>query len=180
MSTTLSAAEFAAKWRDNARRESASSQEHFPDLCRLLGVPTPAEADPSGESYTFEAGVEKLGGGQGWADVWKRGHFGWEYKGDRADLAAAYRQLLDYREDLENRPALVVSDMDRIEVHTNLTNTRPRVHEITLDDLAAGGDKTAEALRILRAVMIEPESLRPTQTPDEVTDAAASRFAELA
>ncbi len=180
MIATLSAAGFAAKWRENAKREKASSQEHFIDLCRLLGVQTPGEADPAGESYTFEAGVEKLGGGQGWADVWKRGHFGWEYKGDRADLAAAYRQLLDYREDLENPPALVVSDMGRIEVHTNFTNTRPRVYEIRLDDLAAGGDQTAEALRILRAVMVEPEELRPRQTPDEVTQAAASRFADLA
>ena len=177
----LSAAQFAAKWRDNARRESASSQEHFIDLCRLLGVQTPAEADPSGESYTFEAGAERLStGGQGWADVWKRGHFGWEYKGDRADLAAAYRQLLDYREDLENPPALVVSDMDRIEVHTNFTNTRPRVHEITLDDLAAGGDRTGLALDILRSVMSDPAKLRPRQTPDEVTQAAATRFADLA
>ncbi len=177
----FSAADFAAKWQDNARRERASSQEHFIDLCRLLGVPTPAEADPSGESYTFEAGTERLStGGQGWADVWKRGHFGWEYKGDRADLAAAYRQLLDYREDLENPPALVVSDMDRIEVHTNFTNTRPAVYEITLDDLAAGGDPTRDALDILRAVMIEPAKLRPRQTPDEVTQVAASRFADLA
>ncbi len=181
MPPTLSAAEFAAKWRDNARRERAASQEHFLDLCRLLGVQTPAEADPSGESYTLEAGAERLStGGQGWADVWKRGHFGWEYKGERADLAAAYRQLLDYREDLENPPALVVSDMDRIQVHTNFTNTRPRVYEITLEDLAEGGDRTAEALRVLRAVMIEPEDLRPRQTPDEVTQVAASRFADLA
>ena len=178
---SLSAAEFAAKWRDNARRERASSQEHFIDLCRMLGVQTPNEADPTGEWYTFEAGAERLStGNQGWADVWKRGHFGWEYKGDHADLAAAYRQLLDYREDLENPPALVVSDMDRIEVHTNFTNTRPTVHSLTLEDLAAGGDKTAGALRILRAVMSEPQALRPRQTPDEVTEAAASRFAELA
>ena len=55
---SLSAAEFAAKWRDNARRERASSQEHFIDLCRMLGVQTPNEADPSGEWYTFEAGAE--------------------------------------------------------------------------------------------------------------------------
>ena len=157
MPGSLSAAEFAAKWRDNARRERASSQEHFIDLCRMLGVQTPNEADPSGEWYTFEAGAERLStGNQGWADVWKRGHFGWEYKGDHADLAAAYRQLLDYREDLANPPALVVSDMDRIEVHTNFTNTRPIIHSLTLEDLAAGGDKTAEALRILRAVMSEP------------------------
>ena len=178
---SLSAAGFAAKWRDNARRERASSQEHFIDLCRMLGVQAPNEADPTGEWYTFEAGAERLStGNRGWADVWKRGHFGWEYKGDHADLAAAYRQLLDYREDLENPPALVVSDMDRIEVHTNFTNTRPTIHSLTLEDLAAGGDKTAGALRILRAVMSEPQALRPRQTPDEVTQAAASRFAELA
>ena len=178
---SLSAAEFAAKWRDNARRERASSQEHFIDLCRMLGVQTPNEADPSGEWYTFEAGAERLStGNRGWADVWKRGHFGWEYKGDHADLAAAYRQLLDYREALENPPALVVSDMDRIQVRTNFTSTKFNVHEVTLEDLAAGGDKTAEALRILRAVMSDPEALRPRQTPDEVTEAAASRFAELA
>ena len=178
---TLSAADFAAKWRDNARRERASSQEHFIDLCRLLGVPTPNEGDPGGESYSFEAGAERTSTGrQGWADVWRRGCFGWEYKGAHADLAAAYRQLLDYREDLENPPALVVSDMDLIEVHTNFTGTRPEVHRITLDDLAAGDERTAEALRVLRAVMLDPEALRPQQTPDEITEVAAARFAEIA
>ena len=178
---TLSAADFAAKWRDNPRRERASSQEHFIDLCRLLGVPTPNEGDPSGESYTFEAGAERTSTGrQGWADVWRRGCFGWEYKGAHADLAAAYRQLLDYREDLENPPALVVSDMDLIEVHTNFTSTRPDIHRVTLDDLAAGDERTAEALRVLRAVMLDPEELRPEQTPDEITEIAAARFAAVA
>ena len=177
----ISAAAFAAKWRNNARRERASSQEHFIDLCRLLGVPTPNEGDPGGESYTFEAGAERTSTGrQGWADVWKRGCFGWEYKGAHADLPAAYRQLLDYREDLENPPALVVSDMDLIKVHTNFTGTRPDVHRITLDDLAEGGERTAEKLRVLRAVMLEPEALRPEQTPDEITEIAAARFAAIA
>ena len=60
----FSAAEFAAKWRENARRENASSQEHFIDLCRLLGVPTPNEADPTGEWYTFEAGAERTSTGR--------------------------------------------------------------------------------------------------------------------
>ena len=176
-----SAAAFAAKWRENARRENASSQEHFIDLCRLLGVQTPNEADPVGEWYAFEAGAERTSTGrQGRADVWKREHFGWEYKGAHADLAAAYRQLLDYREDLENPPALIVSDMDLIEVHTNFTGTRPDIHRVTLDDLAAGGDRTAEALRVLRAVMLDPAALRPEQTPDEITEIAAARFAEIA
>ena len=176
-----SAAAFAAKWRESARREQASSQEHFIDLCRLLGAPTPNEADPSGESYTFEAGAERLSTGrQGRADVWKRGHFGCEYKGAHADLDAAYRQLHDYREALGNPPALVVSDMDRIVVRTNFTGTRPAVHEITLAHLAAGDDRTAEALRVLRAVMLDPEELRPGQTPEEITQLAAARFAEIA
>ena len=174
----ISAAAFAAKWKDNARRERASSQEHFIDLCRLLGAPTPNEADPSGEHYTFEAGAERTSSGKyGWADVWRRGYFGWEYKGAHADLAAAYRQLLDYREALENPPALVVSDMDVIEVHTNFTNTQPVVHTVTHADLA---EDPAGALRILRAVMLDPGALRPEQTPDEITRLAASGFAEIA
>ena len=179
-SPTIDVPTFVTKWRENARRERASSQEHFIDLCRLLGVPTPNEADPSGRGYAFEAGAQKTSGGAGWADVWKRGHFGWEYKGAGRDLAAAYRQLLDYREALENPPLLVVSDMDRIEVHTNFTNTRPSVHTVTLDDLAVGGERTAEALGVLRAVMSEPAALRPRQTPDEVTRAAATSFAGIA
>ena len=44
------------------------------------------EADPSGQSFTFEAGATTQRGGQGWADVWKKGHFAWEYKGKHADL----------------------------------------------------------------------------------------------
>ena len=168
---------FVAKWRDNVRRERASSQEHFIDVCRLVGAPTPNEADPSGRAYTFEAGAQKTSGGDGWADVWRRGFFGWEYKGAGRDLAAAYRQLLDYREALENPPLLVVSDMDRIEVHTNFTNTRPSVHALTLDDLAAA---PAEGLRVLRAVMTDPDALRPARSPEEVTAEAARRFAGIA
>ena len=81
--------DFVAKWRASTLKERSAAQEHFIDLCRLLGHPTPAEADPAGTSFTFEAGVAKLKGGQGWADVWKRGFFAWEYKGKHADLTAA-------------------------------------------------------------------------------------------
>ena len=35
--------EFISKWRASQLKESAASQEHFIDLCRLLGEPTPAE-----------------------------------------------------------------------------------------------------------------------------------------
>ena len=78
----------------------------------MLGVGAPTDMDPTGEWYAFEKGAEKLGGGDGFADVWKRGHFAWEYKGKKKDLAAAYRQLNEYREALENPPLLVVCDLE--------------------------------------------------------------------
>ena len=172
-----SPADFAAKWAGNTRTERAASQEHFIDLCRLLGVPTPNEADPTGDEYAFEKGAEKTDGGDGFADVWKRGHFAWEYKGKHKNLKAAYQQLLQYREALENPPLLVVCDLDRFEIHTNFTNTPATVHEFNLERLRS--DPT-EPLRLFRAVMEHPEELRPGKTRDELTAEAASQFASLA
>ncbi len=103
--------EFITKWRASALKERSASQEHFIDLCRLLGEPTPADADPTGESYCFERGARRDAGGDGWADVWKRHHFAWEYKGRRANLDAAFNQLRQYALALENPPLLIVSDI---------------------------------------------------------------------
>ena len=69
---------FIARWQAATLTEKSGAQQHFIDLCRLLGQPTPAEADPTGESYAFENGAQKSSGGGGWADVWKRGYFAWE------------------------------------------------------------------------------------------------------
>ena len=33
-------AEFVAKWQGSTRAERAAAQEHFIDLCRMLGQPT--------------------------------------------------------------------------------------------------------------------------------------------
>ena len=119
--------------------ERAAAQSHFNDLCALLGQPTPLEADPRGEWYAFERGAAKTGGpthgAQGWADVWKRGAFAWEYKKPGGDLKRAYEQLLQYREALENPPLLVVSDLRTLQAHTNITNTAKQVYTWTLDDL---------------------------------------------
>ena len=46
--------EFIAKWRKVELKERSAAQEHFIDLCRLVGHPTPAEADPSGADFCFE------------------------------------------------------------------------------------------------------------------------------
>ena len=167
--------DFKAKWGAVALKESAASQEHFIDLCRALGMQTPAEADSEGAFYTFERGVAKTGGGKGFADVWYRNHFAWEYKGRHADLEAAYQQLLQYREDLENPPLLVVCDLDRFEIHTNFTNTAKQVHRFDLESIDEPGN-----LRLLRALWTDPNALKPATTIHEVTEEAAQRFGALA
>ena len=158
--------------------EKAASQEHFLDLCHLLGEPTPHEADPIGQTFAFEKRVTRAAGGDGFADVWKRDFFAWEYKGKTRDLKAAYVQLMGYKDDLGNPPLLVVSDLERIEIHTNFTNLSPVVTTITLDDLAA--DDPSAALQTLRDVFTAPEALRPRIQPAQITETAARHFAEIA
>src|SRR5229473_3112995 len=86
----MNVSEFVSKWRKVELTERSASQQHFLDLCEVFDHPKPAQDDPSGERFTFERGADKQGGGKGWADVWKRDFFGWEYKGKHKDLNAAY------------------------------------------------------------------------------------------
>ena len=167
--------EFIDKWRASSLKERSASQEHFIDLCRLLGEPTPAEADPTGEAYCFERGARKDTGGDGWADVWKRHHFAWEYKGKRADLDAAFGQLRLYALALENPPLLIVSDMQRFRIRTNWTNCVSKTHEFGLDDLADAATRDR-----LKWAFSDPERLRPGETRQSLTEKAAESFATLA
>lgn len=165
---------FVHLWKQSKLKERSGSQSHFIDVCRLVGHGTPAEMDPAGEFFTFEAGATKQTGYQGWADVWKKGFFAWEYKGKHADLDAAYQQLLQYREALLNPPLLVVSDMERIVIHTNFTNTVKQTYTLELDDLLE-----PEKRDILRAVFFDPERLKAQKTTEHVTAEAAAHFARL-
>jgi len=119
----MTPADFVAKWKGVTLKERSAAQEHFIDLCRMLGEATPAEADPTGEWFCFERGATKAGGGDGWADVWRCGCFGWEYKGRGKDLKAAFRQLQLYSPALEYPPLLIVSDIASIVIHTAFTGT---------------------------------------------------------
>ncbi len=167
--------EFIEKWRRVELKERTASQSHFIDLCRLLGMADPVAADPAGEWFTFEKGAAKSGGGDGWADVWRKDCFAWEYKGKRKDLDAAFEQLRRYAIGLENPPLLIVSDMDTIRIHTNWTNTVQQVHVIRLEDLtdAANRDK-------LKACFENPEILKPAKTRQKLTEEAAAQFAGIA
>jgi type II restriction/modification system DNA methylase subunit YeeA len=141
----------------------------------VFNHPKPAEFDPTGASFTFEKGALKHGARHGWADVWKRGFFGWEYKGKHKNLSAAYDQLLLYREALESPPLLVVCDMDRFVIHTDFTSTVNRTYEIGLDNL-----NTPPSIEVLRNVFHDPEKLRPTKTTNAITKEVAERLAGIA
>ena len=167
--------EFIAKWQASELKESSAAQEHFIDLCRMLGEPTPADDDPTGDRYCFERGARKDTGGDGWADVWKRGHFAWEYKGKHANLDKAFQQLRRYALALENPPLLIVSDMNRFRITTNWTNSVSVVREFSLAELGDGANRD-----LLKWAMSDPERLRPGETRQMVTERAAATFSELA
>jgi hypothetical protein len=169
--------DFIAKWKHVELTERAAAQSQFIDLCRLLDELTPAEADPKGEWYAFEKGALKTGGGDGWADVWKRGCFAWEYKGPGRNLDAAFAQLQRYAIALENPPLLIVSDMQRFRIHTNWTNTIQKVIEIPLEELA---DERRRRLLKQAFSEIEVEQLKPDQTRQDLTEEVAKDFAQLA
>jgi len=156
----------------------------------MLGEKTPNEADPSGGFYEFERGAPKSGGGDGFADVWLEDHFGWEYKGKRKDLVAAYKQLLDYHEALGQPPLLVVCDMERFEVHTKWTNTESWVYRFSLPDLnrdapvavttpvgqAIVNGPNLTAMQVLGALFEDPAKLRPGRSTTDITETAARLF----
>ena len=87
----MTPAEFKTKWAKVSAKESAAYQSHFDDLCRLLKIPPPLEADPTGETFCFQKRVVKdaelfdveapdasAPEERGFADVWKKGCFAWE------------------------------------------------------------------------------------------------------
>ena len=163
--------DFIRKWKPVALTERATAQEHFIDLCRLFDHPTPVEDDPLGDHFTFEKGAPKTGGGEGWADVWKKGYFAWEYKKKKRDLDKALEQLTRYAAALENPPLHVACDTHVFRIETRWTNELPAKYEFELEELADPAN-----LARLRAVFHNPEELRSGRTRDKLTKEAADKF----
>lgn len=129
-----------------------------------------------GQGLWLRGGRIQTTGGQGFADVFKRGHFGWEYKGTKANLDAAFAQLQRYAIALDNPPLLIVSDIGTtIRIHTNWTNSVSKIYEIAVADL-----EDPEKRGRLKSALSDPEALRPTKTRQELTEEVAGDFARLA
>ena len=165
--------QFIQKWKDNPLKERASYQLHFIDLCALVGVPHPSPA--TAETYCFERGATRTGAGQGWADVWKKFFFGFEYKAARRNLGEALKQLMTYALALDNPPLLVVCDTNIIEIHTHFTNAPSEVHTILLEDIGEPAN-----LEKLRWLFTDPDKFHPKRTIAQITEEAAGKFAALA
>ena len=163
--------QFIQKWQHNTLTERAGAQAHFLDLCELLGVDKPDHPD----TYCFERGAKKTGAGRGWADVWKRSHFAWEYKAPGVKLEPALKQLMMYALALDNPPLLVVSDRLIIQIHTHFTGRPSEVHTILIADV----EKPAN-LQKLKWLFTDPEQFKPQLTRSAITIQAARLFGDLA
>ncbi len=171
----MNAAEFVAKWSASTLNEKQGAREHYRDLCEVFGFPTPTDEDVKAESYCFEKGLKKAGGGSGWADVWRRGHFAWEYKSKGKNLEAAFDQLKKYQGNLGNPPLLIACDMDRIIVETLWTGVISKRHEVSLDTFL---EPKSQAL--LQRVFHDRDALKPDVTPERITKEVVKRFEEIA
>ena len=143
--------------QDHAQRKRVRQRA----LPRSLPAARPPHAGRRGRrrhDLHLRVRAAKLGGGhtaggqsRGFADVFKRGFFGWKYKGKHANLDKAFQQLLQCRESLHNPPLLVVSDIDTIFVHPNIVNRANRPTTLTLDDLLLAGRDGRAARRFHRS-----------------------------
>lgn len=158
----MKAWKFIEKWSRADLTELAARHEHFYDLCRMLGVQTPAEADPQGEWYCFEKVGRRDRGRGGRADVYKRGYFVWEYKRPGQNMDEAFEQVRSYALMLDSPPVWVVSDTRRIIVRTAWTNQPSRTFDIALEHMSEEGP-----MELLRWVFRSPEKLQGSDSENE-------------
>ena len=166
---TMPPQEFVARWRDAGFGERQGAQSFFNDLCGLVGHATPAGyGDP--ETFTFEKWVPG-----GFADAYFEEHFGWEFKGQDAQLDGAFDQLLRYQVHLKTPPLLIVSSFQTIRIQTNFPGM-----ETARYDLGIGELEQPERLGLVRDAFFAPHRFRERlRSVDAVTRETASLFQSI-
>ena len=161
--------QFIDKWRNTRFGEKQASQLWFNDLLQLVGHPDPVEYGDR-ENFTFEKAVPG-----GFADAYKQGHFGWEFKRSHRQLQGAFDQLLRYQVYLQTPPLLVVSAFSLIRIQTNFPGKETVVHDIPIAELIY-----PEQFNKLRNIFFAPQEFDPGRTVEEVTQETARLFAKIA
>ena len=166
---TITPQEFVARWRDAGFGERQGAQSFFNDLCGLVGHATPAGyGDP--EAFTFEKSVPG-----GFADAYFEEHFGWEFKGQDAQLDGAFDQLLRYQVHLKTPPLLIMSSFETIRIQTNFPGM-----ETARYDLGIGELEQPERLGLVRDVFFAPHRFRDRlRSVDAVTRETAAVFQSI-
>ena len=166
---TISPQEFVARWRDAGFGERQGAQSFFNDLCGLVGHATPAAyGDP--EAFTFEKAVPG-----GFADAYYEEHFGWEFKGQDAQLDGAFDQLLRYQVHLKTPPLLIVSSFQTVRIQTNFPGM-----ETARYDVGIGEFEEPARLELLRDVFFAPHRFRERlRSVDAVTRGTAAVFQSI-
>ena len=180
--------DFRFKWHGYQGTEPQHYQAHFNEICEIVGVEKPSD-DLENQDFEFQKSAPTPGDRNGIADVFLRDHFVMEYKKPGKNLDDAYSQALRYRDGLGNPPLLIVSDFETIRIHTNFTGTVSDTYTITLEDLhdieqnatrksALGivSESPLSVYQVLRYCFHEPGNLKPSNTPDQLTQAAADVF----
>ncbi len=169
---------FVHTWQTSTLGEKQAAQTHFLQLCELTSAPRPGPS-ADGRVYTFEAPLSKLTSGAGFADVWRQGHFVWEYKGKGKDLDAAYQQVRNYADALDNPPLLIVSDFDRYRIYPNFPGLPSIPFEFSNTDLL-----DREKQDWITWALTEPARFRALRDDEqrkraELTEQRAADFARL-
>ena len=166
---TITPHEFIERWSNAGFGERQGAQSFFNDLCGLVGHPTPAGyAHP--EAFTFEKAVPG-----GFADAYFEEHFGWEFKGQDAQLDGAFDQLLRYQVHLKTPPLLIVSSFQTIRIQTNFPGMETARHDVGIDEL-----EQPERLGLIRDVFFAPHRFRERlRSVDAVTSETAALFQSI-
>ncbi len=172
--------QFVERWSTSQLGERQAAQSHFIELCQLISHAPPSQYDQSGNEFCFEKPVSTVKGSKGFADVWYKDHFAWEYKGKHKDLDAAYDQLSAYRGGLDNPPLLVVCDFLEYRIYPQWPNMDGYPIVFRNEDLV-----DPLTLRYIRWLLEDPTAFLRMLRPDlaernRITRNLAEKFAELA
>lgn len=186
------ATRFANRWDGYRGSEVAHYQSHFNGLCELVGHDKPADRLGS-KDFDFQKAAPTPDDRNGMADVFLRDRFVMEYKRPDSSLDQAYFQVLRYRDSLGNPPLLLVSDFETIRIHTNFTGTVSETYYLERSELrdleglvrhrnALGVESRGPltVAEVLLACFHAPDRLKPTDTPEGLTESAAEIFKQVA
>ena len=166
---TMTPREFIERWRNAGFGERQGAQSFFNDLCAVVGHPTlAAYGDP--DRFTFEKWVPG-----GFADAYFEEHFGWEFKGQDAQLDGAFDQLLRYQVHLKTPPLLIVSSFQTIRIQTNFPGMETARYDVGIEEL-----ERPDRLEVVRDVFFVPHRFRERlRSVDAVTRETAALFQSI-